>query len=303
MTPVLHAEGLRKTYQSFVALEGLDLSIPEGSIYGLLGPNGAGKTTFLRMVNQIIAPDSGHLRFQGQDMTPAHARQIGYLPEERGLYKKMKVGEQALYLAQLKGMDPKVAKTKLKEWFVRWELQSWWDKKVEELSKGQAQKIQFITTVLHEPKVLIFDEPFSGFDPVNATLIRDEMLRLHREGATILLSTHRMESVEELCSHIALLNHGKKVLDGRVQDIREAHRSNTYRLVFRGETSAFQVPEGVQVSAISTDARSGHQTINLQTPEPMAGLLMQHLAPQCDPISFEEVLPSMNDIFIQSVQA
>jgi ABC-2 type transport system ATP-binding protein len=303
MTPVLHAEGLRKTYQSFVALEGLDLSIPEGSIYGLLGPNGAGKTTFLRMVNQIIAPDSGHLRFQGLEMTPAHARQIGYLPEERGLYKKMKVGEQALYLAQLKGMDPKVAKAKLKDWFVRWELQSWWDKKVEELSKGQAQKIQFITTVLHEPKVLIFDEPFSGFDPVNATLIRDEMLRLHREGATILLSTHRMESVEELCSHIALLNHGKKVLDGRVQDIREAHRSNTYRLVFRGETSAFQVPEGVQVSAISTDARSGHQTINLQTPEPMAGLLMQHLAPQCDPISFEEVLPSMNDIFIQSVQA
>ncbi len=303
MTPVLHAEGLRKTYQSFVALEGLDLSIPEGSIYGLLGPNGAGKTTFLRMVNQIIAPDSGHLRFQGLEMTPAHARQIGYLPEERGLYKKMKVGEQALYLAQLKGMDPKVAKAKLKDWFVRWELQSWWDKKVEELSKGQAQKIQFITTVLHEPKVLIFDEPFSGFDPVNATLIRDEMLRLHREGATILLSTHRMESVEELCSHIALLNHGKKVLDGRVQDIREAHRSNTYRLVFRGETSAFQVPAGVQVSAISTDARSGHQTINLQTPEPMAGLLMQHLAPQCDPISFEEVLPSMNDIFIQSVQA
>ena len=303
MTPVLHAEGLRKTYQSFVALEGLDLSIPEGSIYGLLGPNGAGKTTFLRMVNQIIAPDSGHLRFQGQDMTPAHARKIGYLPEERGLYKKMKVGEQALYLAQLKGMDPKVAKTKLKEWFVRWELQSWWDKKVEELSKGQAQKIQFITTVLHEPKVLIFDEPFSGFDPVNATLIRDEMLRLHREGATILLSTHRMESVEELCSHIALLNHGKKVLDGRVQEIREAHRSNTYRLVFRGEVPTFQVPAGVQVSEVSAHAGSGHQAVTVQAPEPMAGLLMQQLAPQCDPISFEEVLPSMNDIFIQSVQA
>ena len=303
MTPVLHAEGLRKTYQNFVALEGLDLSIPEGSIYGLLGPNGAGKTTFLRMVNQIIAPDSGQLRFQGQDMTPAHARKIGYLPEERGLYKKMKVGEQALYLAQLKGMDPKVAKTKLKEWFVRWELQSWWDKKVEELSKGQAQKIQFITTVLHEPKVLIFDEPFSGFDPVNATLIRDEMLRLHREGATILLSTHRMESVEELCSHIALLNHGKKVLDGRVQEIREAHRSNTYRLVFRGEAPTFQVPAGVQVSEVSAHAGSGHQAVTVQAPEPMAGLLMQRLAPQCDPISFEEVLPSMNDIFIQSVQA
>lgn len=303
MPQILEARGLSKRYQNFTALDSLDLAIPKGSIYGLLGPNGAGKTTFLRMVNQIFEADQGELLFDGETMTAAHARSIGYLPEERGLYKKMKVGEQAIYLAQLKGMSAEEAKRKLKDWFIRWDLQSWWDKKVEELSKGQAQKIQFITTVLHEPKVLIFDEPFSGFDPVNATLIRDEMLRLHREGATILLSTHRMESVEELCSHIALLNHGKKVLDGRVQDIREAHRSNTYRLVFRGDTNAFQVPDGVSIGAIQSDSRSGHQSITMQASEPMAGVLMQHLATQCDPISFEEVLPSMNDIFIQSVQA
>ncbi|MEY2998738.1 MAG: hypothetical protein RLZZ02_547 [Bacteroidota bacterium] len=304
MRTILEAQGLRKQYRSFTALDSLDLAIPEGSIYGLLGPNGAGKTTFLRMVNQIFEPDAGRLIFDGEDMTAAHARRIGYLPEERGLYKKMKVGEQAIYLAQLKGMPAAEAKTKLKEWFVRWELQSWWDKKVEELSKGQAQKIQFITTVLHEPKVLIFDEPFSGFDPVNAALIRDEMMRLHQAGATILLSTHRMESVEELCTHIALLNHGKKVLDGRVQAIRDAHRSNEYKLVFRGDApAAFVLPEGVHAQPIQRDARSGHQAVHFQANAPMAGALMQVLANQCEPISFEEVLPSMNDIFIQSVQS
>lgn len=299
----LHVQGVTKQYDKVLAVNNVSFEAQPGRILGLLGPNGAGKTTTIRMITYITIPDSGQILFGNERVGPKSQEIMGYLPEERGLYKKMKVGEQALYLAQLKGMDPKVAKTKLKEWFVRWELQSWWDKKVEELSKGQAQKIQFITTVLHEPKVLIFDEPFSGFDPVNATLIRDEMLRLHREGATILLSTHRMESVEELCSHIALLNHGKKVLDGRVQEIREAHRSNTYRLVFRGEAPTFQVPAGVQVSEASAHAGSGHQAVTVQAPEPMAGLLMQQLAPQCDPISFEEVLPSMNDIFIQSVQA
>ena len=304
MSNVLEAQGLKKGYQNFTALKGLDLAIPEGAIYGLLGPNGAGKTTFLRMVNQIIEPDQGHLYFSGEEMTPAHARKIGYLPEERGLYKKMKVGEQALYLAQLKGMPAAEAKEKLKAWFIRWDLQSWWDKKVEELSKGQAQKIQFITTVIHEPKVLIFDEPFSGFDPVNATLIRDEMLRLHSEGATILLSTHRMESVEELCTHIALLNRGEKVLDGKIQDIRESHRSNTYRLVYRGEgPETFSIPEGVTASPKIADAKMGHHAVTFKASAPLSGALMAQLAPQCYPISFEEVLPSMNDIFIQTVQA
>lgn len=304
MSIALHAQGLSKSYQSFKALDALHLEIPTGSIYGLLGPNGAGKTTFLRMVNQIIEPDSGSLHLHGEAMTPAHARQIGYLPEERGLYKKMKVGEQALYLAQLKGMGAAEAKSKLKEWFIRWELQSWWDKKVEELSKGQAQKIQFITTVLHQPKVLIFDEPFSGFDPVNAALIRDEMLRLHQEGSTIILSTHRMESVEELCSHIALINKGVKVLDGTVQDIREANRSNQYKLVFRGDApSTWNIPAGVTASLTQRDARSGHQSVTFQAESPMASDLMSVLATQCQPISFEEVLPSMNDIFIQNVQA
>jgi ABC-2 type transport system ATP-binding protein len=304
MSIALQAQGLTKSYQNFKALDALDLEIPEGAIYGLLGPNGAGKTTFLRMVNQIIEPDSGSLHLHGETMTPAHARQIGYLPEERGLYKKMKVGEQALYLAQLKGMGAAEAKAKLKEWFIRWELQSWWDKKVEELSKGQAQKIQFITTVLHQPKVLIFDEPFSGFDPVNAALIRDEMLRLHQEGSTIILSTHRMESVEELCSHIALINKGVKVLDGKVQDIREANRSNQYKLVFRGEAPAsWELPEGITAGAQQHDARSGHPSITFQAASDRSSELMSALARQCHPISFEEVLPSMNDIFIQNVHA
>ncbi len=304
MRTILEAQSLRKQYRSFTALDSLDLVIPEGSIYGLLGPNGAGKTTFLRMVNQIIEPDAGQLIFEGEAMTAAHARRIGYLPEERGLYKKMKVGEQAIYLAQLKGMHASEAKAKLKEWFIRWDLQSWWDKKVEELSKGQAQKIQFITTVLHAPKVLIFDEPFSGFDPVNAALIRDEMLRLHAEGATILLSTHRMESVEELCTHIALLDHGKKVLEGRVQAIRDAHRSNQYKLVFRGGApESFALPEGVTALPPQRDSRSGHHAVFFQASYPIASTLMHELASQCEPISFEEVLPSMNDIFIQSVQA
>ena len=220
--------GVDKKYENHVALHPLDISIPEGSIFGLLGPNGAGKTTLIRIVNQIIAPDNGHIEFYGQNLRSEDRRWIGYLPEERGLYKKMKVGEQAMYLAQLKGLSRNEARARLHVWFKKWDLETWWDKKIEDLSKGMAQKIQFITTVLPEPKLLIFDEPFSGLDPVNAALIRDEILRIRDDGATIVLSTHRMESVEELCSHIALLNNGEKILDGSVNDIKESHRDGNF---------------------------------------------------------------------------
>ena len=228
---ILETKNLIKVYGNYTALNKVSISVPKGSIYGLLGPNGAGKTSLMRIINQITAPDKGDVLFDGNKLKPVHARQIGYLPEERGLYKKMKVGEQALYLAQLKGMPYEKAIKKLKIWFDKFEITSWWNKKVEELSKGMAQKIQFIITILHEPKLLIFDEPFSGFDPINAALIRNEILKLKMKGTSIIFSTHRMESVEEICDYIALINNGTTVLEGKIDDIKDSFTDNDWEIV------------------------------------------------------------------------
>jgi len=230
MDQILVAENIVKNYGSFKALNNVSLQVQKGSIFGLLGPNGAGKTTFIRIINQITMPDEGRVLFDGKPLQPDDVHYIGYLPEERGLYKRMKIGEQALYLAQLKGLSKAEAKEKLKFWFEKFDIGPWWNKKVEELSKGMAQKLQFIITVLHEPKLLIFDEPFSGFDPINANLIKDEILNLKEQGASIIFSTHRMESVEELCEYIALINKSNKVLDGKLIDIKKQYKTNTFEV-------------------------------------------------------------------------
>lgn len=293
MIELFQANNLCKEYAGHKALDGVNIQVPLGSIYGLLGPNGAGKTTLIRIINQITAPDSGNITFRGEPLQQKHISQIGYLPEERGLYKKMKVGEQALYLARLKGLSKKEAKEKLHYWFKKLEMTSWWDKKVEELSKGMAQKVQFITTVLHEPKLLIFDEPFSGFDPINAEIIKREILALKEKGATIIFSTHRMESVEELCDHIALINQGKCILQGSLEEVKSAYRSHTYQLKFEGNLTQldnFEILSQNENSAL-IKALNGQNSNDL---------LMQ-LIPQVKILSFQEKLPSINDIFIQKV--
>jgi ABC-2 type transport system ATP-binding protein len=263
-----------------------------------LGPNGAGKTTLIRIINCITAPDSGEVRLHGKRMTPADVQQIGYLPEERGLYKKMKVGEQALYLAQLKGMTRNDALKALKYWFEKFEIQAWWDKKVEELSKGMAQKVQFITTILHEPKLLIFDEPFSGFDPVNTDIIKREILDMRAKGATIIFSTHNMETVEDLCENISLVNQAKIVLQGNVADIRASHATNTFVV---GSKTSLNVTD---FEMISQKAQNGvfESIIKKQLTESNNSLLSS-LIKQTEILSFEELLPSMNDIFIKTVKA
>ena len=230
MNHLLVAKNVSKSFGEFKALNDVTIEVPKGSVFGLLGPNGAGKTTLIRIINQITMPDTGSVFLDGEPLHPEHIKHIGYLPEERGLYKSMKVGEQVMYLAQLKGLTKKEAKQRLKYWFERLEIGDWWDKKIQELSKGMAQKIQFVVTVLHQPKLLIFDEPFSGFDPINANLIKDEILRLRDEGATVIFSTHRMESVEEMCDHIALIHQSNKVLDGKLIDIKRAYKSNMYEI-------------------------------------------------------------------------
>lgn len=293
MTNLFEATNIHKQYAGHKALDGVGISVPKGSIYGLLGPNGAGKTTFIRIINQITAPDSGSVTFNGEVLQQKHISQIGYLPEERGLYKKMKVGEQALYLAQLKGLSKKEAKEKLRYWFKRLDITAWWDKKIEELSKGMAQKVQFITTVLHEPKLLIFDEPFSGFDPVNAELIKNEILALKEKGATIIFSTHRMESVEELCDHIALINHGKCILQGSVAEVKAQYKSHAFEVTFEGELGDIK---GFEITKQS-DNTATFKTIN----EADSNSLLQQLITQVKVISFQEQLPSINDIFIQKV--
>ena len=230
MNDLLVANSVSKSFGDFKALNNVSISVPKGSIFGLLGPNGAGKTTLIRIINQITMPDEGKVLLDGSPLKPSHISDIGYLPEERGLYKSMKVGEQALYLAQLKGLSKQEAKERLKYWFDKLDIGDWWNKKIQELSKGKAQKIQFIVTVLHRPKLLIFDEPFSGFDPINASLIKDEILQLRDEGATVIFSTHRMESVEELCDHIALIHKSNKVLDGKLTDIKRQYKTNTFEV-------------------------------------------------------------------------
>ena len=284
-----------------MALDHVSVDIPKGKIFGLLGPNGAGKTTLIRIINRITIPNEGSILFDGRPITQEDVEKIGYLPEERGLYRKMKVGEQAMYFAQLKGMSAREAAAELKKWFIRFGIESWWNKKVEELSKGMAQKVQFITTVVHKPSLLILDEPFSGFDPVNAQIIREEILRLKEEGATIILSTHNMESVEELCDNIALINKSHVVITGGVDEIRHKYGNNNVELVYTG-SAALQSVEGV-FRVLSDNDESGRHTAVLEIADGgtsnavLAEILKQDLAVN----SFKELVPRMNDIFIKLV--
>ena len=293
---LLEVENVVKQYAGHRALDGVSLEVPENTVYGLLGPNGAGKTTLIRIINCITAPDSGEVRLNGKRLTPKDVEKIGYLPEERGLYKKMKIGEQALYLAQLKGMTKADALKALKYWFEKFEIESWWDKKVEELSKGMAQKVQFITTILHKPSLLIFDEPFSGFDPVNADLMKREILNLRDNGATIIFSTHNMETVEDLCENISLVNQSRIVLQGNVAEIRASHATNTF--VVRS-TNSFD-ENGFELLSQTTKNNIVESVIKKQHAETNNSLLSL-LIQQTEILSFEELLPSMNDIFIKTV--
>jgi len=294
--PLLEVENVVKQFDGHRALDGVSLEVPENSVYGLLGPNGAGKTTLIRIINCITAPDSGQVRLNGKRMTPEDVYRIGYLPEERGLYKKMKVGEQALFLAQLKGMSKKDALKSLKYWFEKFEIQGWWDKKVEELSKGMAQKVQFITTILHDPKLLIFDEPFSGFDPVNAEQLKCEILELRDKGATIIFSTHNMGTVEDLCENISLVNKSKIVLQGNVAEIRASHTTNTYLV----KTNKTLDVNGFEL--IEEHHKNGIFEYSIKKAEADTNnSLLQRLMQQTEIVSFQEILPSMNDIFIETV--
>ncbi len=292
---LIDIQGISKKYGDNYALSEMDLKIPSGSIYGLLGPNGAGKTTLIRMITQITAPDTGQIYFDGERLNMNHIRQIGYLPEERGLYKKMKVGEQALYLAQLKGLTKQEALSKLKYWFEKFDIIQWWDKKITELSKGMAQKVQFIITVLHEPKLLIFDEPFSGFDPINANLIKDEILELRRKGSTILFSTHRMESVEELCEHVALINKSKLILDGKLTDIKNQYKEHVYEVVLGTEENV-ELP-----TSFNLVEKRGNKNLIKISPEGSSRELLQKILSQTDIFSFREILPTANEIFVRAV--
>ncbi len=300
---VFEARNIAKRYSGHVALADVSISVKKGSVFGLLGPNGAGKTSLIRIINQITRPDSGELYFNGSPLVEAHLQQIGYLPEERGLYKKMKVGEQALYLAQLKGMPKVEALKKLKYWFERFQIQAWWEKKVEELSKGMAQKVQFIVTVLHEPELLILDEPFSGFDPINANLIKDEILRLKEKGTSIIFSTHNMESVEELCDHIALINKSSVILDGEVDEIRNRFKNHEYQIRFKGTIIDFGASLGTYGELKSHDVESGLVTANVHlTGGATTNQLLANIMRSVEVRGFEEILPSMNDVFIQAVE-
>ena len=296
---VLEVHSVSKSYSQHKALDDVSLSVPEGQIFGLLGPNGAGKTSLIRIVNQITMPDRGDVLFNGDPLCSNHIKAIGYLPEERGLYKKMKVGEQALYLAQLKGLSTIEAKTALKEWFQKFDITPWWNKTVEDLSKGMAQKVQFITTVLHRPKLLIFDEPFSGFDPINANIIKDEIIKLKKQGTSIIFSTHRMESVEELCDHIALIDKSKKILDGPVQQIKENYKQQIYAVDFSSSNLDFLniLPESFNL--INKNNHQADIQILDQTP---ASDLIRFLLDKSDIKAFEEKIPTINEIFIRTVQ-
>lgn len=300
---ILQVENVSKSYSSHRALDNVSLSVPEGQVYGLLGPNGAGKTTLIRIINHITAPDSGRVLLDGHQLTEADVCHIGYLPEERGLYKKMKVGEQALFFARLKGLPKHEATRSLREWFERFDILDWWDKKVEELSKGMAQKIQFIITVLHRPKLLIFDEPFSGFDPINAELLKNEILRLKEEGATVIFSTHNMASVEEVCDHITLIDKSHDILSGRVADIRRSHGDNLFDVTWRGEAAALENAVRGRCELLDrTDDGSAYRTarIRIDRNDGVRGVLAA-LNEAVEIRSFSEVIPSMNDIFIRAV--
>ena len=302
---ILTAEHITKRYTNHTALNDVSVEVPRGKVYGLLGPNGAGKTTLIRIINHITAPDEGLVTFNGHPLTAADVANIGYLPEERGLYKKMKVGEQALFFARLKGMSKSAATAALKEWFERLEISDWWDKKVEELSKGMAQKVQFIVTVLHRPELLIFDEPFSGFDPINAGILKREILKLRDEGSTIIFSTHNMESVEELCDNITLINNSRNILSGPVSEIRERFADRRYRLTYDGDTARLLEATdrlGVNVNIENPD-KFGHQTVTLELGESATKHdAISAVNATVDINSFERIIPSMDDIFVSAVK-
>ncbi len=300
---ILKVEGVSKRYTEHLALDNVSLSIPKGSVYGLLGPNGAGKSTLIRIINRITAPDSGAVYFGDRPLAPNDIYRIGYLPEERGLYKKMKIGEQAIFFARLKGLSRVEATLRLKKWFIKFGIEDWWDKKVEDLSKGMAQKVQFIITILHEPELLIFDEPFSGFDPINANLLKEEILELRERGATVIFSTHNMSSVEEICDHITLINKSKNILSGSVDEIRHQHGSNIFEITYQGDeqtlrsalTTGCEVLEGSQGQSVYSTLKISVPSSELVRPTITA------LNESIDLRGFNEVIPSMNDIFIRAV--
>lgn len=302
MADILQIKNVSKKYSNHIALNDVSLNVAEKSVFGLLGPNGAGKTSLIRIINQITGPDSGEILFKGEKLSPKHVERIGYLPEERGLYKKMSVGDQVLYLAQLKGLSKADAKKRLAYWFEKFEMQSWWKKKVEELSKGMQQKVQFIVTVIHEPELLILDEPFSGFDPINAQLIKNEILELRKNGATVIFSTHNMGSVEELCDNIALINKAEKILDGSVKDIRKTHRTNTYKITFKGNLLGFTNALWTGGEILDKHTEDDIHSVTLKLAANVSGSqLLQAILPICEIHSFNELIPNMNDIFIMKV--
>jgi ABC-2 type transport system ATP-binding protein len=297
----LETEDVVKQYANHLALNKVSIQVPEGKVFGLLGPNGAGKTTLIRIINRITAPDSGLVRFNGREFQPEDIYQIGYLPEERGLYKKMKVGEQAIYLAQLKGLSYQEARTRLIRWFEKFDIMPWWNKKLEELSKGMQQKIQFIITIIHEPKLLIFDEPFSGFDPVNAERLKQEILELKEKGHTIIFSTHNMASVEEICDNIALINKSQVVLSGNVAEVRNRFRNNTFTLRISSDSVLSNVPSDT-FTLLCEKEQSGIRELQIHKADGISNsTLLSTLSEQVEILSFAEELPSMNDIFINTV--
>lgn len=300
MHPILELKQLKKYYATQKAVDDVSFSIAPGSIFGLLGPNGAGKTTLLRMITGIFYPDEGQVLFDGKKFDPLNdIQQIGYMPEERGLYKKMKIGEQAVYLAQLKGLSKAEAIEKIKVWFTRLEMQSWWNKKVEDLSKGMSQKLQFVTTVLHEPKLIILDEPFSGLDPLNANLIKDEIYRLAKNGSTIIFSTHRMEQVEEICDHIVLINLGKKILDGSVQQVKQKYKQHLFSITFGNDV----LPEHLATYLFEVKKSNGRELVIQKHAEHSNNEILEYFLSKGNEIhSFNEILPSLNEIFIRLVE-
>ena len=304
MSSILEVKNVVKQYGDYVALNSVSLTIPKGSIYGLLGPNGAGKTSLIRIINQITLPDSGEVLLDGEKLQPHHIQQIGYLPEERGLYKSMKVGEQCLYLAQLKGLSKKEAKVQLDYWFEKLDIKGWWNKKIEELSKGMAQKIQFVVCVLHQPKLLIFDEPFSGFDPVNANIIKDEILSLKEKGTTIIFSTHRMESVEELCDHIALIHKSNKLIEGKLEEVKRQYRSNSFEvgiLTDNVEGLMYDLTQKFTVGPANFKSLNQELKLEIQLGTGTPNELLQVLTQRGQVTHFVEKIPSVNDIFIKTV--
>lgn len=306
MDNIIVARNISKEFVGHKALSDVSIEVPRGQVYGLLGPNGAGKTTLIRIINHITAPDSGEVEFNGHPLTEADVKNIGYLPEERGLYKKMKVGEQALFFARLKGLSSREAESRVREWFERLEITSWWDKKIEELSKGMAQKVQFVITVLHRPELLIFDEPFSGFDPINAEVLKREILRLRDEGSTIIFSTHNMASVEELCDNITLINQSRNILSGSVREIRERFSDQRYRIGFSDKAeNALEVADRLGAEfALEADDRMGLHQATLLLPDSVTLRdVIATLNGSLNLRSFERVIPSINDIFVRAVNA